>query len=292
MKQRKVSKSLVNQKVREYTRHDPQRSGLFRLYREFFAIQRKYLAWVVISGPELDELQIKARVEEGIPLIERDRVQIDYELFFHIYEELREILLKRSEAISERNMALFHGRVLQAEDISELGEAFVRGEEEILLRKAGELEVDFNVLHLLLHTTLAVFFQKMAEMYYKKADLDQVPSGTCPVCGGIPIMGFNRDGDGLRVLECSLCGTRWGAPRMMCLFCGNVEQNELGYFFVEGERQRRVYTCEKCKRYIKITDRYGEPGEIILPLEDLFTTYLDRLAQDRGYVRACNSVFS
>ena len=49
-------------------------------------------------------------------------------------------------------------------------------------------------------------------------------------------MGFNRDEDGLRVLECSLCGSRWGTPRMVCLFCGTPDQEKLRYLFVNEDR--------------------------------------------------------
>jgi FdhE protein len=126
----------------------------------------------------------------------------------------------------------------------------------------------------------------------RKADLSQIPQGRCPVCGDLPIMGLLGE-DGVRILECSFCGARWGFPRMMCPFCNTTDQSKLSYIFGEDDRSRRAYLCEACKSYIKISEAgMRQPEEIVLPLEDLATVHLDHAAAERGFERGCRTVFS
>ncbi len=292
LKQRKITKKLVKQKTKESEETFPRLKDLMRLYREIFGVQRKYLPTVDITIKPLSDLQIRARVEEGIPLIDRQEMEIDYSFFRTIFLDIAKVFLKRGKNLSDETKSFLLGDNLDSGTLKELGEAFLHGQVDYLERQAEELKVESSILKMMLHLTFAVFFEKIALQYQKKADLDQVTSIGCPICGSPPMMGFNREGDGLRVLECSLCGSRWGVPRLACPFCHDSQQEGLKYVFVEGDNKRRIYTCERCKRYIKIVDRMGEPGEVLLPVEDLLTGHLDQLAKERGYIRSCASVFS
>jgi FdhE protein len=144
---------------------------------------------------------------------------------------------------------------------------------------------------MLMHISLAPFLWKRSAALARKADLDEVPQGRCPVCGDLPVMGLMNE-EGLRILECSLCGTRWVFPRMMCPFCNNTDQGMLSYIFVEGDRSRRAYLCDACKRYIKVSEAgAGRLEEKVMALEDLATAHLDQAAEQRGYERGCRTAF-
>ncbi|MFC1892816.1 hypothetical protein ACFLYR_02095 [Chloroflexota bacterium] len=45
----------------------------------------------------------------------------------------------------------------------------------------------------------------------------------------------------------------------------------------------RLYVCEQCKQYLKATDLRRATGEIIIPLERLFTLGIDAQAREYGY---------
>jgi FdhE protein len=89
---------------------------------------------------------------------------------------------------------------------------------------------------------------------------------------------------GERCLHCELCGQEWPYPRLKCPFCGNDEQETLGYFQAEQEEGFRVYFCRKCRRYIKTVDGrvFEEPAP--MELEYLATLHLDLAAAERGFV--------
>lgn len=267
-------------------------SEAMRLYREVFGVQKKHLPGLVVRSPELDEVSIRARLGEGLSLLEPERVEVDYRSFEPLFREIKGVVARMSRSAADRDGDFLEHRDLSLEEVEGLGRAWMEGGEGLLEARAAELEVDYGVLSLLLYASFAAVFRKLALELHPRADLDQFPRGACPVCGAPPVMGFNREEDGLRVLECSLCGSRWGTPRMLCLFCGTMQQEKLKYIFAGEDRSRRAYVCDGCKRYVKVLDCKGRPGEVVLPLEDLFTAYLDEAAQREGYERACRTVFS
>lgn len=263
------------------------------LYREVFATQRKLSRDIPDQLPHIEGGQVSLRIEQGKLLVEPDELKVDLAVLKRIMRELVGVMEKKSDKPMEE-METFVAEELEDEKkLSGTVDAFLERDEEEFSRLVGGYSLDPELLYMLLHISLAPFMWKNASALVRKADLDQVPQGKCPVCGDLPIMGFLRPEDGLRVLECSLCGSRWGFPRIMCPFCKTVEQGDLKYIFADGDDSRRVYLCDKCKKYIKISTPMGEKDdEFVLPLEDLATAHLDLAAEERGYERGCRTVFS
>ncbi len=292
LKQRRINKSLVNRQARAYADSNPKLKGVMSLYREVFSVQRKLSQRIPDRLPHLDESQAFKLVEEGETLIDTRELPIDAALAEELMRELAEVLRKKSEAPLEK-LEEFLEKELAAEGLRPLIDAFLERDDEKFLGLAEGYSLEPAVLYMLTHLTLAPFMWKAAVAATRKADLDQVPKGRCPVCGDLPIMGFLRSEDGLRVLECSLCGSRWGIPRIICPFCMNVDQGKLKYIFAEGDEKRRAYLCEKCGRYLKVSTAPGERDEeFVIPLEDLATAHLDLAAEEKGYERGCRTVFS
>ncbi|MDI6831424.1 MAG: formate dehydrogenase accessory protein FdhE [Actinomycetota bacterium] len=278
--------------ARSYVASNPRLKGVMGLYREVFSVQRRLSQRIPDRLPHLEEQQAHKLIEEGKPLIETGEMAVDVALAEELMRELAEVLRKKSESSLE-NLDAFLSRELDGEGLRALIEAFLERDDEEFLRLAEGYSLEPAVLYMLVHMTMAPFFWKAAGAIARKADLDQVPRGRCPVCGDLPIMGFLRSQDGLRVLECSLCGSRWGIPRIMCPFCMNVDQGKLKYIFVEGDDRKRAYLCEKCGRYLKVSTAPGERDEeFVIPLEDLATAHLDLAAEEKGYERGCRTVFS
>lgn len=262
------------------------------LYRDIFAVQEKHLDRLKVTMLPLNDMEIQTRLEQGTPLVDSESIELDYAALAALFQELKEVVARKSPAAEPRDREFLEDVELNEQDVGRLARAWLGGQGGFLTKRAEELNVDFSVLSLLLHATFAAVFRKLARDLHPHAELDQCPRVNCPVCGALPVMGLNRESDGLRVLECSLCGTRWGTPRMLCIFCGNPDQNKLKYLFVNEDQSRRMYVCESCGTYIKIVDRHEQPDEIVLPLEDIFTTYLDEVAEKEGYKRGCRTVFS
>lgn len=271
---------------------NPRLKGVVNLYREIFSVQRKMSQRIPDRLPHIEGAQVSARLVDGRLLLEPGELEVDLGILEEMLRETAGVLKKRSER-PPAGLDEFLERDLDEAGLKELVEAYQEGDEERFRSLVEGQALDPAVAFLLLHVSLAPFYWKAVGSLARQADLDQVPRGTCPVCGDLPIMGFHRGEDGLRVLECSRCGTRWGVPRMMCPFCLTTDQKKLHYIFPEKDRSRRAYLCDGCGRYIKI--RISPPGkeeEFVVPLEDMATAHLDVAAEEKGYRRGCRTVFS
>jgi FdhE protein len=115
-------------------------------------------------------------------------------------------------------------------------------------------------------------------------------SGSCPVCGALPVVGVVLGDDRLRYLVCSVCATQWHHTRIQCTACG--ESKGLSYYQLEGERAASVpvaaaakaEACPSCKSYTKLF--YMERDPHLEPFaDDVATLALDLLMAENGWSR-------
>ena len=109
----------------------------------------------------------------------------------------------------------------------------------------------------------------------------------CPFCGGIPQLsmlhgaGGPLEGGG-RSLLCATCLTVWPFRRVLCAYCGEEDEQKLGYFHSPQHDHLRVDGCDTCHRYLKTVDltRLG----VAVPLVDeVAGAALDIWARQQGY---------
>jgi FdhE protein len=287
-----LNKSLIKRKAKQYIERNPKLKEVIELYRDIYSVQRRVSKLVPDKLPHIEGGQISYRIDQGRLLIEPDELDVDLSILKNVMREVAEVLSERSEE-SVEGLDGFAEELEDEERLEKLVESFKTRDEEELSRLIQEYSLDPTLVYLVLHTSMAPFYWSTAGTLARKAVLDQVPRGECPVCGDLPVMGFLRSEDGLRVLECSLCGSRWGVPRMMCPYCKNMDQKKLSYIFAEEDPRHRAYLCDKCNRYLKITAAFDElSGDIVIPLEDLATVHMDHAAEEKGYERGCRTVFS
>ena len=288
-----MNKSLVNRQVKRYVEANPKLKGIMGLYREIFSVQRKLSQEIPDQLPHIEGAQVSYRIEKDRLLIEADELKVDLSILKRMMQELGKELEEKGEGSLEDMPGFLAERLDDDDKLRGLVDAFLAHEDEELSRRMEGYSLDPALLYMLLHISLAPLYWKMAGTLARKADLGQVPRGTCPVCGDLPVMGFLRPEEGLRVLECSLCGTRWGFPRIMCPFCNNADHNTLKYIFADDDDSRRVYLCDKCKKYVKVSTPTSEKDEeFVIPLEDLATAHLDLAAEEKGYQRGCRTALS
>jgi len=263
------------------------------LYREVFSTQRKLSRDIPDQLPHIEGAQILSRIDEGRLLVAADELAVELPVLKEMLRELGKVLDKKGEGPVEGLEGFLEEELEDDGRLRDLVEAFLAHDDEKMAERLEGYSLDPAVLHMLLHISLAPFYWKMVGALVRRTDLGQVPRGRCPVCGDLPVMGLLRPEEGLRVLECSLCGARWGFPRIMCPFCSTVDQDKLKYIFAGEDQNRRVYLCDACGKYIKVSTPPSEKDEeFVLPLEDLATAHLDIAAEERGYERGCKTVFS
>ncbi|MHB8781183.1 MAG: formate dehydrogenase accessory protein FdhE [Candidatus Geothermincolia bacterium] len=290
IEQAKLSKSVIAEAIKYYEARQPGLRPVMSFYREVFGVQKKHSSQLPAELPRIDEEEMIRRLEAGTPLLGGHELPDDYSAMLAVMEEIAVLLEEKSP---EPPAALRAGldQLKDAELLASMAGAYMESRSEDFAAITDRLGWDDEVAGLLVHTSLTPFMWRKAGGVRVRVSLDQVLSGTCPVCGAAPIMGFLRADDGMRILECSLCGSRWGTPRMACPFCHLQESERLRYHFIEGDEMRRIYVCDGCQGYLKVTGQRGERGELVIPLEDMATAQLDAVAEERGYIRKTAGVF-
>jgi hypothetical protein len=172
-------------------------------------------------------------------------------------------------------------------DYDVLLEKLTTGSDDELTQLAQAARVDASLL-----TTLARFAMRPTLMAYADAYVETIAAnndawkrGTCPVCGGAPVLSEYHDQDQSRSLRCAACGAAWFFRRVSCALCHNDNFRLLGYFTLDGYTAGRVDTCDACHGYLKGTNVLDATPSLLLPLEDLLMLSLDAAAEQKGYTR-------
>lgn len=147
---------------------------------------------------------------------------------------------------------------------------------------ADEAGVGWEMLFLCLKAAFHPILVRYSERLSPLVNQDSWRQRICPICGGKPDFSFLDRETGARWLICSRCDADWLFFRLECPFCGNQDQNSLGYLTDEKELYR-LYICEQCRTYIKAIDLRRAEGDVLFPLERILTLDLDRQASEAGY---------
>lgn len=108
--------------------------------------------------------------------------------------------------------------------------------------------------------------------------------GYCPICGSWPNLSFLEPPSGKRILRCSFCGHHWHFMLTVCPFCENSDSSKLEFIFSENHPSDGAALCLQCKRYILRKDLRECVHDIHPEVVALGLSYLDVLAQERGFV--------
>ncbi len=160
-------------------------------------------------------------------------------------------------------------------------------ESSYLLEKSSELDVPEGLLVFTLDHALRPFLRLFASLYQQELTQDEFQNwqfpAICPICASKSHFSRLRAQDGRRIMFCDRCFSEWEARYLQCVHCGNDEPTSIKYLSIENDDAYRLYTCEKCKGYLKTFDERSSGRNIDLFIANVETIYLDILAQEKGY---------
>lgn len=247
-----------------------------RLLRTQLRVEQKVAS---ILEASLSSEATSARIERGLPLLSFDELALDLPLSQDIFVEVMAIFGEYPE--------LF-GKLPKRLREPSAGHLFTRKAARAWFEGAKLPSTDGVSEHLLaavIHATLKPFLVSHAKTLLGFVEQEHWRRGYCPICGGSPDFASLDKERGARWLLCCRCDTEWLFQRLECPYCGNQDQNALAYF-TGDEDLYRLYVCEQCKRYLKTIDLQQAKAEVLLPLERLYTSDIDRQAQEHGYKAA------
>ncbi len=252
---------------------------LVEFYQRLLRIQSTAGQRVGVPRLDLNSEAISDRLDQGLPLIGFDELDLDWPLLQATFVEV---------ASAFANHPKLFGPV--AKSLVETGghhqylKEAVRAWYQVTRLPTAVVPDGVNecLLEDIIQATLKPFLAGYAKALLSSVNPERWRRGYCPICGGSPDFAFLDKEYGSRWLLCSRCGTEWLFQRLECPYCGTQDQNALSYF-TDDQGLYRLYVCEHCRMYIKTIDLRRTESEVLLPLECVMTLFIDRQAQEKGY---------
>lgn len=221
---------------------------------------------------------IRERMQQGTPLLDFDDLNIDSGLAQETFVRVADAFAGYPGLFGEIPAKLRKpeaGRLLTPEVI----QAWFTGEALPPTILDGNNE---TIMRAIIQSSLKPVLTAYAEVLIKSVEQEFWRRRYCPVCGGIPDIGFLEKERGARWLLCSRCDAEWLFQRLECPYCGTQDPNALA-FFADEAGLYQINVCKKCKCYLKTVDLRKANDDVLMPLERLLTTEMDRQAREQGY---------
>lgn len=254
-------------------------------YGKVLAAQHETQEGTPIPEIAFTEEGIKLKIEEGFPLMDWENFSVDNDSSERLFRKLCQLSTEENPVLASAGKALLEALASGRLDTAELSSAVLQNQAEIIEGYAKDLEVPLPVLQALTKLSVQPSLLATVASVAKSSKLDKWRQPYCPICGGLPAIAALVGEEGKREGLCSFCGHLWKIPRLGCPFCGNEKQEDLRYFFGEGDNIYRVQVCEQCKGYIKVVDTREGGDPQALAVDDVVTAHLDLLAEEEGYQR-------
>lgn len=262
--------------IRRLKSEIPLYSDVLGFYEPVWRERMQYKARLMptIERPAIGGKKILDKLQNGIPLIDRNNMHFDGTIMAAHVRALLQILQSRTPE-SEGGIA----DMLRKNQYN-LADAWHQAYPEGALshRKGGGDIIDFLVRETL-HPVLEIYAEALQPLLPQEG----WENGHCPMCGEPPALAMLAGDTGKRFLICGDCATRWPFPRTACPFCRNTDQEGLSYLFIENDDKYRIDVCDACRHYLKTVDLRSMDRPVDFEVEDLITLHLDMIAMENGY---------
>ena len=234
---------------------------------------------------DLAEDRLNLKIDEGFPLMDSEDFSVDRDSLERLFRTLCNLSSDENPVLASTGKTILEAMDSGKLDMTRLSKAVLDNNAEAMEEYAKDVGVPQPVLQALAKLSLQPSLLATAAVVAKGFAEENWQQSYCPICGGLPAIAALVGEEGKREALCSFCGHFWQLPRLKCPFCSTEKQEDLRYFYGEGEDLYRVYVCDQCKGYIKVVDTRegGDPRG--LAVDDVVTTHLDLLAEDEGYQR-------
>jgi len=235
----------------------------------------------------LEPEQAKALLERGMPLLQPEELEVDWEVFARLCEEICHISSKHQPELGEEFEGIrafldsYPDKRSLVVNYSGL-RSQVSGLKSPVTCDLRPVTCDLELLAFVLNNALHPFLRAYAEVLAPLVDDSLWYRGRCPICGGQPDFALLEAGSGARHLLCSRCDSQWLFRRLECPFCSTTEPDKLIYYPSEDEVYR-LYVCQVCNRYLKTIDLRQVARKVIPPVERIITVAMDVAAREAGY---------
>jgi len=245
-----------------------------------------------VTIPADTDIAPREAVIQGVSLVAREEFPYDEEQAKELLPKLIAMLKKTGGPLGDGAKGVEDA--LASGDLTpeKLFKHFLNDDQKFFGTWAERMPEAPKTVAFLAFASLSPSIEAAAEQLVEKLPEMKAPAvGTCPICGGLPLISSLKEKEGFRHATCSFCRHEYRIKRISCPVCGENEQEKLTFFTVDEEPGFRVDVCDSCKTYIKTID-FRELDRIAVPvLDDLDSLALDYVAAGQGYRRATLSAW-
>jgi FdhE protein len=266
----------VLEALAEARAQNPELADFYEFYHKVFRLQHEAQAEIAATLEMVDDGALRARVQQGLPLLSFAQLPLQAEGFSRLATEIAQALLQYDPELAA-----------ETDDLEEVnwlplaGKRFERGLANRGQEEApGETEREW--LETAVDLALQPYLEWAAERVMPHVEQENWKRGYCPVCGGAPDFAVLVEETGARYLLCSRCRSQWLYRRLGCPFCDNTDHTRLRYYPSE-DQVYRLYVCQACQRYLKAIDLRQATHRVVLAVEPLLTVAMDLAAREQGY---------
>lgn len=270
--------SQILKRLSELEKEEGSLPLLLQFYRDLLLVQNAARKRLGTPQAVLTDEAARKRIQQELPLLDFGKLKLDWEPVQEVFARVITVFAGYPQLFGEVPEKLKRpgaGRLLTRK----AAKAWFAGQE---LPATLRGDVSDSLMQAMIQTTFQPFLLSHARALLGHLDRGQWYQRYCPVCGGSSDFAFLDKESGARWLVCSRCDTEWRFPRLECACCGNKDQSTLAYF-ADGDGRYRLYVCERCRGYLKAIDLRQATSDVLLPLERLLTSDMDRQAREKGY---------
>lgn len=240
-------------------------------------------------SPEgLTELNLSAtdltdRMDRGIPFLEGREDELDLSAAYPLFAALTSWSgLGHAKSVFKRA-----ARNLSDHEMMNLLRVWLKGEEPYITHFASRHQLPVDVLYVVLRYSLLPTLAFYSKQFYDSGRFDDERwmKSYCPVCGDRQGLAEFRGDERFRHFRCLSCTADWKYWRIGCPYCHNRDHDRLSSWFIQEDIGHfQIDLCENCRGYVKGINKIEPSSLPFLILDDILTTSLDLLAQEKGYL--------
>jgi len=223
-----------------------------------------------LPPPDFSPEEIRAALEQGVPLLRAKPPQVDWEAWAVLFDRVCELA-----AVHRPDLAAdFADLRVRAPSLRETAARYLHDWQVFPVDGLDSTLLTFAFIHAF-HPTLRACAEALGPLIDEHEQLWYRPH--CPLCGGEPDFACLAPDSGVRRLLCSRCDHEWAYQRIGCPYCGESDPARLGYYPAPDNRYR-LYVCDACGRYLKVADLREIQDSAPLPVERAITLDMDLAA--------------
>jgi FdhE protein len=248
----------------------PELSAAASLQIDLVAALRRIQTRVATASVSLSPEEVAKRLSSGQPLIDFERLPIDWNDARLLFRQITDIL-RRHDALDAPASRRLH-EVGRSPELPALARRWF---------EQGSSDPAIEMLDEVIGWSMRPFLVRTADVLQQRGAFGAWKRGVCPVCGGEPDFACITS-SGERLLICCRCQTRWPTEPFMCPFCGENDKKMMTSF-ATPDGTYRVTACKSCRRYLKTLDG-RRAGRAVMPaLDSIATLPLDAVVMQRGF---------